>query len=174
MATSGYLRGHDFYALARRASEPGSAKAIPVTGFLNYDAWMLEGLETMDANVRALGMMMRSTDEELEAVDANLPPVLGYTDGRGRTRPGFRCDGLGGLQMEEAATAEARVREYAAKLSSASGLREPMSDFTSSSCRMFDEQFLSHLETIDHNLHCLLYTSPSPRDLSTSRMPSSA
>ena len=27
---------------------------------------------------------------------------------------------------------------------------------------------------VDLNLHCLLYTSPSPRDLSTSRMPSSA
>ena len=26
----------------------------------------------------------------------------------------------------------------------------------------------------DHNVTCLLYTSPSPRDLSTSRMPSSA
>ena len=25
-----------------------------------------------------------------------------------------------------------------------------------------------------HNTNCLLYTSPSPRDLSTSRMPSSA
>ena len=30
-------------------------------------------------------------------------------------------------------------------------------------------------EHIEHQLHtCLLYTSPSPRDLSTSRMPSSA
>ena len=27
---------------------------------------------------------------------------------------------------------------------------------------------------VDHTLGCLLYTSPSPRDLSTSRMPSSA
>ena len=27
---------------------------------------------------------------------------------------------------------------------------------------------------IDHGMGCLLYTSPSPRDLSTSRMPSSA
>ena len=27
---------------------------------------------------------------------------------------------------------------------------------------------------IEENLTCLLYTSPSPRDLSTSRMPSSA
>ena len=26
----------------------------------------------------------------------------------------------------------------------------------------------------DHSITCLLYTSPSPRDLSTSRMPSSA
>ena len=28
--------------------------------------------------------------------------------------------------------------------------------------------------TVDLFQHCLLYTSPSPRDLSTSRMPSSA
>ena len=27
---------------------------------------------------------------------------------------------------------------------------------------------------LDHDRDCLLYTSPSPRDLSTSRMPSSA
>ena len=30
------------------------------------------------------------------------------------------------------------------------------------------------LEKLDQLLPCLLYTSPSPRDLSTSRMPSSA
>ena len=30
------------------------------------------------------------------------------------------------------------------------------------------------LKEFIQNLHCLLYTSPSPRDLSTSRMPSSA
>ena len=29
-------------------------------------------------------------------------------------------------------------------------------------------------DVIDHFKYCLLYTSPSPRDLSTSRMPSSA
>ena len=29
-------------------------------------------------------------------------------------------------------------------------------------------------DTVDYSLSCLLYTSPSPRDLSTSRMPSSA
>ena len=28
--------------------------------------------------------------------------------------------------------------------------------------------------TVEHKTTCLLYTSPSPRDLSTSRMPSSA
>ena len=32
----------------------------------------------------------------------------------------------------------------------------------------------SHQERIDLVKSCLLYTSPSPRDLSTSRMPSSA
>ena len=38
------------------------------------------------------------------------------------------------------------------------------------------EQYYVHNHQIDHNLviTCLLYTSPSPRDLSTSRMPSSA
>ena len=35
------------------------------------------------------------------------------------------------------------------------------------------KQPLKVLEILDNN-NCLLYTSPSPRDLSTSRMPSSA
>ena len=30
------------------------------------------------------------------------------------------------------------------------------------------------IRNLTEHLHCLLYTSPSPRDLSTSRMPSSA
>ena len=38
-----------------------------------------------------------------------------------------------------------------------------------------DEAMNGHCDSIDVVLHtCLLYTSPSPRDLSTSRMPSSA
>ena len=39
-----------------------------------------------------------------------------------------------------------------------------------------DKFFAHHLDpsTADHVLHCLLYTSPSPRDRSLSRMPSSA
>ena len=36
------------------------------------------------------------------------------------------------------------------------------------------EKELSKLFTMDEYGTCLLYTSPSPRDLSTSRMPSSA
>ena len=37
------------------------------------------------------------------------------------------------------------------------------------------EKTIMHAEKlIDQGCHCLLYTSPSPRDLSTSRMPSSA
>jgi len=161
MASSEYLRGHDFYALARRASAPGSANVSAPTGFLNYDAWMLEGLETIDANVRALGVMLTSTDEELDALDSRLTTVIGYTDGRGRVRPGFRSHGLHGLELDAAANVERRVRAYAGKLSSASSLREPMSDFMSSSCRMFNEEFLSHLETIDHNLRAwFLATAP--------------
>ena len=40
----------------------------------------------------------------------------------------------------------------------------------------FNEHFAPPAELPDlfHNGDCLLYTSPSPRDLSTSRMPSSA
>ena len=34
--------------------------------------------------------------------------------------------------------------------------------------------FLNNLKKNKHKCICLLYTSPSPRDLSTSRMPSSA
>ena len=36
------------------------------------------------------------------------------------------------------------------------------------------EQIHEIHEVIEHDNVCLLYTSPSPRDLSTSRMPSSA
>ena len=38
----------------------------------------------------------------------------------------------------------------------------------------FGEVDPDHAELLDQELACLLYTSPSPRDLSTSRMPSSA
>ena len=161
MVSSGYLRGHDFYALARRASVSGSADASSPTGFLRCDAWMLEGLETIDANVRALGVMLTSTDEELDALDAPSTPVLGYTDGKGRVRPGFRRHGVSGLKLEAATNVERRVRGYAGKLSSASVLREPMGDFTSSSCRLFNERFLSLLETIDHNLHAWFLATAS-------------
>ena len=34
--------------------------------------------------------------------------------------------------------------------------------------------FLMYINDLPNCLRCLLYTSPSPRDLSTSRMPSSA
>ena len=36
------------------------------------------------------------------------------------------------------------------------------------------EEIDEEVEELDRILSCLLYTSPSPRDLSTSRMPSSA
>ena len=39
--------------------------------------------------------------------------------------------------------------------------------------KIINESF-DEFQNNKHNLHCLLYTSPSPRDLSTSRMPSSA
>ena len=40
---------------------------------------------------------------------------------------------------------------------------------------LLNNQEVSDLrEGIEANISCLLYTSPSPRDLSTSRMPSSA
>eukprot|EP00831_Metopus_contortus_P011585 TRINITY_DN14613_c0_g1_i1.p1 TRINITY_DN14613_c0_g1~~TRINITY_DN14613_c0_g1_i1.p1 ORF type:complete len:145 (+),score=13.95 TRINITY_DN14613_c0_g1_i1:212-646(+) len=39
---------------------------------------------------------------------------------------------------------------------------------------LYAMQISAHSKTTDRLLTCLLYTSPSPRDLSTSRMPSSA
>ena len=36
------------------------------------------------------------------------------------------------------------------------------------------ENFMDKARNFQQHEHCLLYTSPSPRDLSTSRMPSSA
>lgn len=147
MASTAYLSGHDFYALKRRASKPGSADAVSPTGVLNYDAWILEGLETLDANVRALGVIMTSTEEELGAVDSDITPLVVRTDGRGRLQPGFRKNGSEGWIIEAAYSVDERARTYASNLSSAKDLREVESSFQS-----FDEQFLSYLETIDHNL----------------------
>ena len=39
---------------------------------------------------------------------------------------------------------------------------------------VFTRVHLQHHIHVNHPKNCLLYTSPSPRDLSTSRMPSSA
>ena len=41
-------------------------------------------------------------------------------------------------------------------------------------CSGFQYEFTFDKSKQDDDLNCLLYTSPSPRDLSTSRMPSSA
>ena len=51
--------------------------------------------------------------------------------------------------------------------------------FTRSHSGIFDVSHMGQLfiygdESLTEELDCLLYTSPSPRDLSTSRMPSSA
>ena len=40
--------------------------------------------------------------------------------------------------------------------------------------KQIQKQSALHDAQITHTAYCLLYTSPSPRDLSTSRMPSSA
>ena len=148
MTSTEYLSGHDFYALKRRTSKPGSDKAYGPTGVLHMDAWMLEGLETVDANVRALGLMMAPDDK----LDSNVAAMELITDGQGRIKPGFRKHGIPGMKLKAAVTVDARTKEYAAKLSSASDLREPSLDMKSST-GSFDKKFLCHLETIDHNLH---------------------
>ena len=60
---------------------------------------------------------------------------------------------------------------------------QPLPESVTSSCDVVlltgkSTAFEEHLKVAKHLLHqdglCLLYTSPSPRDLSTSRMPSSA
>ena len=51
----------------------------------------------------------------------------------------------------------------------AEGQRRYMETFSA-----YVRQFMGNFERPDVDKICLLYTSPSPRDLSTSRMPSSA
>ena len=46
--------------------------------------------------------------------------------------------------------------------------------FATGLAKMYSYYVASQLELHRQNMTCLLYTSPSPRDLSTSRMPSSA
>ena len=51
-------------------------------------------------------------------------------------------------------------------------IRKPNEGFEIPNSKFFGG--LSHASVVGANCLCLLYTSPSPRDLSTSRMPSSA
>ena len=42
-------------------------------------------------------------------------------------------------------------------------------------CMLYNlKKHMEHAREDEHDKHCLLYTSPSPRDLVVSRMPSSA
>ena len=53
-------------------------------------------------------------------------------------------------------------------------LRAQIDDNGSNRLQIYEEWIDSQLDMLPTNMTCLLYTSPSPRDLSTSRMPSSA
>ena len=52
-------------------------------------------------------------------------------------------------------------------------VRQPNAKFIAGGTNLLDLMKLE-IEAPTHLVDCLLYTSPSPRDLSTSRMPSSA
>ena len=75
---------------------------------------------------------------------------------------------------------EADLAAFAAKLHNARAHRQgrPLSDkaaavFDALELVRIEQAGVNHKTGAAHNI-CLLYTSPSPRDLSTSRMPSSA
>ena len=64
-------------------------------------------------------------------------------------------------------------RRLAATLRESAGTPQALSERESYERMYVDD--LAKYDAAEHNLYfCLLYTSPSPRDLSTSRMPSSA
>ena len=77
--------------------------------------------------------------------------ILAVAEELARLRPGFRMAIVGDGPLREALILETAKR----------GLDRNI-------------EFLGHREDVARILRCLLYTSPSPRDLSTSRMPSSA
>ena len=74
--------------------------------------------------------------------------------------------GLGSRREIEAWNSDGRV--------SVNGRRAKLGDRASASDRILVDGKLMSLSEVAGEKICLLYTSPSPRDLSTSRMPSSA
>ena len=66
---------------------------------------------------------------------------------------------------------EAEGRPYTTALPARPRTEYPVIDRDDRTVRAFKDEVLAHL---GKSMICLLYTSPSPRDLSTSRMPSSA
>ena len=77
------------------------------------------------------------------------------------------------LAMEDMNRSIAQALQYAAQS------QQPAVAELASSCHGLPHSeetlaLLVHVQIVGGNKDCLLYTSPSPRDLSTSRMPSSA
>ena len=66
------------------------------------------------------------------------------------------------------------VKEEPVKAAAADVLTEDQKTELRTLCAEYTHKVADGKERIKQFLNCLLYTSPSPRDLSTSRMPSSA
>ena len=71
---------------------------------------------------------------------------------------------------------EGKKLVFASILRAGNGLLEGMLDLVPAARVAHVGLYRDHdtLEAVEYYFNCLLYTSPSPRDLSTSRMPSSA
>ena len=53
-------------------------------------------------------------------------------------------------------------------------MKEPVEEVTDDELNNYDEKVQARIKKFTRGYHCLLYTSPSPRDGLLSRMPSSA
>ena len=123
-------------------------------------------------------MMKVSHESEILQPKGGVYNFVGESNGNSASLNGVSLSG---------STLSDGTKKYTATSGDGTGLRFQVPGTVSSATVYYGESFFSKLETYVKDLvsstgvlakselkACLLYTSPSPRDLSTSRMPSSA
>ena len=161
---SGIVSGYGsigFRTLNRRDLE-GSGLLMPVAGTLAWDIAKAARGGQSEGQVLSKGIMGQ-IGKTFEFLEKNLPKGMTLGDAFGN--PGTAFDGFG-----EGLGDGLPTRDYKGRISGKTSFTEGVRDWVS-----LNNYFLPY-PVLDRSPlhHCLLYTSPSPRDRQKSRMPSSA
>ena len=122
--------------------------------------------------------MSMETSEDLAVLAKKCNPLVGFFDPLGLAEQSFWDTTpeatIGFLREAEIKHGRVAMAAFVGFIVHANGIRFPWSQGYTVADGLSPQQLWDSIPEIAKWQICLLYTSPSPRDLSTSRMPSSA